>query len=148
MTIALITDSGTPCISDPGFLLVNECLQNNLKVIPIPGPSAFLALLVSSGLRTDKFFFHGFLSSKKGTQKNQLSKMSLIKATHIIYESPHRLIKLIDNINEIFPKKIISIGKELTKINENILIGNCESIKDKMKLKKILGEYVILIANY
>lgn len=147
-TIALITDSGTPCISDPGVLLVNKCLEENINVIPIPGPSAFTALLSSSGLRSDKFFFHGFLSPKKGRQTKQLLEMEKIEATHIIYESPFRIIKLLENINNIFPKKVLCIGKELTKINEKIIKGNYETILKEINKQKIVGEYTILIANY
>ena len=107
-----------------------------------------MTLLVASGFRSDKFFFHGFLSPKSGKRKRDLIKMGDIEATHIIYESPYRLIKLLDNIIEIFPKKMICIGKELTKINETIVVGYPEILKEQIITKKILGEYVILVANY
>ena len=147
-SVALITDGGTPCISDPGFLLVKKCREIDINVSAIPGASAFLTLLASSGFRSDNFFFHGFLSTKEGRRKKELIRMSLIKATHIIYESPHRITKCIDNINEIFPEKLICIGKELTKNNEEIIIGDCNKIKNELIKKKIRGEYTILIANY
>lgn len=147
-SIALITDSGTPCISDPGSLLVKNCLEEGINVISIPGPSAFLSLLVASGFRSDKFFFHGFLSPKKGRQIKQLSEMSQIEATHIIYESPYRILKLLENINTIFPEKNICIGKELTKINEKVIKGDHITIMEEINKIKIAGEYVILIANY
>lgn len=147
-SIALITDSGTPCISDPGSFLVNNCLEEGVYVIAIPGPSAFLSLLVSSGFRSDKFFFHGFLSPKKGRQIKQLSEMSKIEATHIIYESPYRILKLLENINTIFPEKNLCIGKELTKINEKVIRGNYNTIMKEINKLKIVGEYIILIANY
>lgn len=147
-TVALITDSGTPCISDPGYLLVNECRKYGFNVIGITGISAFLNLLTISGFRTDRFFFHGFLSPKKDRQKRELSKMNEIEATHIIYEGPHRILKLLENIKDIFPEKLICIGKELTKINETILIDKAGNIIDILSKNKIFGEYVILIANY
>ncbi len=147
-SVALITDGGTPCISDPGFFLVKECRENDFEVIAIPGASAFLTLLASSGFRSNEFFFHGFLSPKEGRRKNQLKKMSTVECTHIIYEGPHRIIKVLNNIYEIFPKKNICIGKELTKINEKVITGNYDSIINKINTNKILGEYVILIANY
>jgi 16S rRNA (cytidine1402-2'-O)-methyltransferase len=146
--VALISDGGTPCISDPGFILVNECRKKELNVIAIPGPAAFVTLLSVSGFRTDKFYFHGFLSIKEGQRAKALEKASQIEATHIFYESPHRLNKLVNNICEIFTKKMICIGKELTKINETIIYGDSETIKEKLTNVKILGEYVILIANY
>lgn len=147
-SIALITDSGTPCISDPGSLIVNKCIEEDINVISIPGTSAFLALLVTSGFRCDKFFFHGFLSPKKGRQIKQLMEMSKIEATHIIYESPYRILKLLENINTIFPKKNLCIGKELTKINEKVIIGNNSKIIEELNKLKIAGEFIILIANY
>ena len=147
-SVALITDGGTPCISDPGVFLVKQCREEDINVISIPGPTALVTLLASSGFRSDKFYFHGFLSPKAGKQKRQLSDMSNIEATHIIYEGPHRILKLIDNIFEIFPKKSVCIGKELSKINEKIIIGNKDEIKALLEEGKIAGEYVILIANY
>jgi 16S rRNA (cytidine1402-2'-O)-methyltransferase len=147
-SVALITDSGTPCISDPGIVLVNKCLNENINITPIPGPSAFTTLLSASGMRSDKFFFHGFLSPKKGRQTKQLLQMKNIEATHIIYESPYRILKLLENINKIFLKKELCIGKELTKINEKVIRGYYETIIEEIVKQKIAGEYVILIANY
>lgn len=147
-SVALITDGGTPCISDPGYLVVNLCREKGFDVISIPGASAFLTLLTSSGFRSDKFLFSGFLSPKDGKRKNQLLKLKDIKATHIIYEGPHRIIKLLNAIGEIFPEKNLCFGKELTKMNENIIIGKYKDINEAFKEEKILGEFVILIANY
>lgn len=147
-SIALISDSGTPCISDPGVLLVKECHEKGFKVVGISGISAFLNLLPISGFRCDKFFFHGFLSPKKEKQKKQLLEIKNIEATHIIYESPHRIIKLLDNIKEIFPDKLVCIGKELTKINETIIINYPEEAINNLLKTKICGEFVIMIANY
>ncbi|MBN2545490.1 MAG: 16S rRNA (cytidine(1402)-2'-O)-methyltransferase [Spirochaetes bacterium] len=147
-SVALITDGGTPCISDPGYLIVKECRLKGLDVIGITGISAFLNLLTISGFRCDKFFFHGFISPKVNKQKKKLSEMKGIEATHIIYESPHRILKILENIKEIFPDKMICLGKELTKINENIIIDLPENTLNKLKEKKISGEFVILIANY
>lgn len=148
LSIALISDGGTPCISDPGYILINECRNSGYNIVPIPGASAFLTLLSASGFRTDEFFFHGFLSPKNGRKKNQLLKMSKIEATHIIYESPYRIEKTLIIINEIFPKKNVCLGKELTKINENIIVGRALTLLEILKKNKILGEFVLMIANY
>ncbi len=147
-SLALITDGGTPCISDPGYLIVNECRKKGFDVIGITGISAFLNLLTVSGFRCDKFFFHGFLTPKVNKQKKKLSEMKEIEATHIIYEGPHRILKILENIKEIFPEKTICLGKELTKINETIIIDIPENTINLLKEKKISGEFVILIANY
>ncbi|HOV15296.1 MAG TPA: 16S rRNA (cytidine(1402)-2'-O)-methyltransferase [Spirochaetota bacterium] len=147
-SVALISDGGTPAISDPGSLLIKECIDNNIKVIPIPGASGLLTILVASGFKTDNFFFHGFLSVKQGKRKKQLESISAIETTHIIYESPFRLLKLIDSIEEIFENKLICVGKELTKINEKIIIGNIEEVKLQLNNEKIAGEFIVLIANY
>jgi len=148
-SVALISDGGTPVISDPGYLLVKECRENGINIISIPGASAFLTLLAGSGFRTDKFFFVGFLSPKEGKRKRELLKLKDIEGTIILYESPHRIIKLLDNIFEIFEKKSIILGKELTKINETIFSGSANEIKNIIeKENKILGEFTLLIANY
>jgi 16S rRNA (cytidine1402-2'-O)-methyltransferase len=147
-SIALISDSGTPCISDPGFKLIKALRENSIEVVPIPGPSAFLTLLTASGFRTDKFIFNGFLSIKNGKRTKQLEELSNIEATLIFYESPHRILKLLDCISQVFPEKMICLGKELTKLNEKIITGNAISVKNELERSKIFGEYVILVANY
>jgi 16S rRNA (cytidine1402-2'-O)-methyltransferase len=147
-SIALVSDGGTPCISDPGYDLVKLAIENHFQVVPIPGATGFLSLLVSSGFRTDSFFFNGFLSPKDGKRKKQLNEMKKIETTLIIYESPYRFLKLLTNIEEIFPDKQISVGKELTKINEKIIIGIPKEIREYFEKEKILGEFILLIANY
>jgi 16S rRNA (cytidine1402-2'-O)-methyltransferase len=147
-SVALISDSGTPCISDPGFRLVKVLRDSAFNIIPVPGPSAFLALLVASGFRTDKFIFSGFLSIKKGKQIKQLENLKNFEGTLIFYESPHRIIKLLENISQVFDKNLVCVGKEITKINEKIIIGNANDIMKELETDKILGEFVILVANY
>ncbi len=146
--VALISDGGTPCISDPGVKVVNLCLENSIKVVAVPGASSILTLLVVSGFRTDKFVFNGFLSIKEGKKKRELEKIKEIEATHIIFESPHRILKTFNAIGEIFFDKKLCIGKELTKLNEKIYIGLYNEIKENLEKDKIAGEYLILIANY
>ena len=146
-SLALISDGGTPCISDPGYILVKECLEAGFEVVSIPGASSFLALLTSSGFRTDSFYFHGFLSPKEGRKKKELLKMKELETTHIIFESPYRLLKTLDAIGEILPDCRICVGKELTKINEKVITGNFDGIKKALQNEKIVGEFIILIAN-
>lgn len=147
-SVALISDSGTPAISDPGVLLVKAAREAGFSVVPIPGPSACISLLSVSGFRTDRFFFHGFLSIKRGKRQTQLKEMIPNETTHILYESPHRLIKLLEDIAEIFPEKDVSIGKEITKMNEIIVQGKAVELISFFETNKIAGEFVLLIANY
>ncbi len=147
-SIALVSDGGTPCISDPGYKLIKALRENAFEVIAIPGASAVLTILASSGFRTDRFVFCGFLSIKKGRQAKQLEELKEIEATLVFYESPHRILKLLDNISLIFPEKMVCIGKELTKINEKIITGPAKEIKTALEANKIFGEFAILVANY
>ena len=120
--VALVSNAGTPTISDPGFKLVRECLIQGIKVEPIPGPSAILTALVSSGLPTDKFLFLGYLPKKQGKRKKLLEncKLSAVHYTLIFYESPHRLIETLKDLQEIFGDIEIVLCRELTKIYEEI----------------------------
>lgn len=122
--IALVSDSGTPTISDPGFKLVRECISQNIRVESIPGPSSVISSLVVSGLPTDKFLFLGFLPKKKGHRKkflqNVQSSLNLVKSTVILFEAPHRLIGTLEELKEIFGDINIVICRELTKIHEEI----------------------------
>lgn len=120
--VALVSNAGTPTISDPGFKLVRECLNQGMKVEAIPGPSAILTALVSSGLPTDKFLFLGYLPKKQGKRKKLLEncKLSAVHYTLIFYESPHRLIETLKDLQEIFGDIEIVLCRELTKIYEEI----------------------------
>ena len=144
--IAYISDAGTPCISDPGQILVNNAMKENIEVSVIPGASAILTALVGSGLNISNFTFVGFLSNKSGTRLNQLKELSKINSTLVIYESSHRILDTINDIKQIFNNDInICIAKELTKIHEEYIRDNIANISlDKEKAK---GEFVILIEN-
>lgn len=145
-SIALVSDAGTPLLSDPGFKLTRECMQRSLKVYPIPGPMAAIAALTISGLPTDKFLFLGFLP-KKDSRKLQLLRntkdsISTIKSTIIIYESPFRVLKTLSQIKEVFGDVNVVVCRELTKLHEEVLRGYISEIESKVKTK---GEFVILI---
>ena len=146
LNIALVSDAGTPTISDPGFKLVRECIREGIKVESIPGPSSLISALVSSGLPTDKFLFLGFLPKKPGHRKalfDNLTKMP-IKTTIIFFEGPHHLVRTLEEMKQVFGDIDIVISRELTKIHEEILRTKIsESIVHFSKVAP-KGEFVIL----
>jgi len=144
--IALVSDAGTPLISDPGYRLVNYALQKHIQVLSIPGPSSAIAALSISGLPTDKFYFEGFLPKKKGRQTRFLF-LSSIDATIIIYESPKRLLKTINNIIDFMGDRIISVVKEITKIHESVYLGKASNVIELFDTKNLRGEFIILVAK-
>lgn len=146
-TMALVSDAGTPGISDPGFLLVRECLKNNLEVDCLPGPTAFVPALIKSGFPTDRFVFEGFLPHKKGRQ-TLLKELSKEDRTIILYESPHRLIKILEQIQEYFgPERVVSVSRELTKIHEETFTGQVSEALSHFSAKEVKGEIVVVIKS-
>lgn len=143
---ALVSDSGTPSISDPGVRLVSEAIKNKIEVISIPGPTALIAALTISGLPTDSFAFEGFLPQKKGRQK-KLKELVEEKRTIVIYESSHRIIKLINELVEYFPERFVVVCRELTKKFEETWRGYPVQLKDILNEKTIKGEFVVLISS-
>ena len=148
--VALISDSGTPGISDPGFRVVREAVKEGIRVEPIPGPSAVLSALVSSGLPTDKFLFLGFLPQKEGNRLkilNNLKKsLDLIESTVIIYESPYKIVTNLKNIMEVFGNIKITVAREMTKVYEEKEEGEIDYFIDKYEEKKPKGELTILFS--
>jgi 16S rRNA (cytidine1402-2'-O)-methyltransferase len=143
--MALVTDAGTPAISDPGFLLVRECLKNNIEVECLPGATAFVPALVNSGLPADRFFFEGFLPHKKG-RKSRLQYISEKTYTIILYESPHRLLKTLDNLIEFMGEdRKACVSRELTKMYEENKRGSLFELKSYFESKTVKGEIVIII---
>ena len=146
-TIALISDAGTPSISDPGFLLVRECIKNNIEVECLPGATALITALVVSGLPSDKFLFEGFLPAKKGRTK-RLKELSNEKKTIIFYESPHRILKTLKDFSNYFsPEKQVSVSREITKIYENTFRGTIEESIVHFEKNKPKGEFVIVLST-
>lgn len=144
---ALISDAGTPGISDPGFRLVRECIKNGIKVIPIPGPSAAIAALSASGLPTDKFLFFGFLPKTEIKLIKELEGAKTARATAIFYESPQRLIKTLGYIAKAYPNAQTVAARELTKIHEEFIRGSAAEILKTLSSKSsIKGELTILIS--
>ncbi|MFC2080173.1 16S rRNA (cytidine(1402)-2'-O)-methyltransferase [Bacteroidota bacterium] len=145
--IAVVSDAGTPGISDPGFLLVRECLRKGVDVECLPGATAFVPALVNSGLPSDRFVFEGFLPQKKGRQK-RLESISTETRTMIFYESPYRLIKTLENLGDIFGKdRQASVSRELTKIHEENIRGSLSELIHHFGDRKIKGEIVIVLAG-
>lgn len=143
--LALITDAGTPGISDPGFLLVRECIKNEVEVECLPGATAFVPALVDSGLPSDKFYFEGFLPHKKGRQ-TRLKELSMLPCTIILYESPHRLLKTIEQLIEFFGSaRAASVSRELTKIHEENVRGSLQELFEHFNNKTIKGEIVLVV---
>ncbi|MCF6342971.1 MAG: 16S rRNA (cytidine(1402)-2'-O)-methyltransferase [Bacteroidales bacterium] len=146
-TMALISDAGTPGISDPGFLLVRECIKNNIEIECLPGATAFVPALVNSGLPSDKFFFEGFLPHKKGRQ-TRLKELSRMPYTIIFYESPHRLLKTLSQLMEHFgPGRQASVSRELTKLHEEVARGSLEEVHRHFQEKTIKGEIVLVVGG-
>ena len=140
-SVGLVTNAGTPLISDPGFKLVRECVKENIQVVSIPGASALLAALVVSGLPTDKFTFLGFLPKKVGKKEKLLKEA---KYTVIAYESPYRIIKTLELLQKLMPEKQVVICRELTKKFEEVVRGRPEELLEKMRDRKIKGEIVLM----
>ncbi|MCX2744597.1 16S rRNA (cytidine(1402)-2'-O)-methyltransferase [Mangrovivirga sp. M17] len=144
---ALITDAGTPGISDPGFLLARECMNENIKIECLPGATAFIPALVKSGIPSDKFCFEGFLPQKKGRQ-TRIKYIAGEERTVVLYESPHRLIKLLTALSEECGEdRIVSVSRELTKKFEETINGSLEEVTDYFteNASKVKGEFVVII---
>lgn len=143
--IAMVSDAGTPGISDPGFLLIRECIKNDIHVESLPGATALIPALVNSGLPSDRFTFEGFLPQKKG-KKTRMELLTQSTHTMIFYESPFRLLKTIDLFIEFFgPQRLATVSRELTKIHEETIRGTLQEIKEFYVDKKIKGEIVIVV---
>jgi 16S rRNA (cytidine1402-2'-O)-methyltransferase len=147
MTIALISDAGTPAISDPGFLLIRACIENNIEVDCLPGATAFVPALVNSGLPNDKFVFEGFLPVKKGRQ-TRLQILAEETRTMIFYESPHKLIKTLANFCEYFgEERPLSVSRELTKLYEETIRGTAKEVLEHYTKTPPKGEIVIVVGG-
>ncbi|WP_242130929.1 16S rRNA (cytidine(1402)-2'-O)-methyltransferase [Aestuariivivens marinum] len=144
-SIALISDAGTPAISDPGFLLVRACIENNIEVECLPGATAFVPALVNSGLPNDKFVFEGFLPVKKGRQ-TRLQLLAEETRTMIFYESPHKLLKTLTHFCEYFGEdRLVSVSRELSKLYEETIRGAMKDVLEHFTNKPPKGEIVICV---
>jgi 16S rRNA (cytidine1402-2'-O)-methyltransferase len=146
-TMAMLTDAGTPGISDPAFLLVRECVKNNIRVECLPGATAFVPALVNSGLPVNRFCFEGFLPLKKG-RHTTLTALSTEERTIILYESPVRLVKTLADLTKYFGEdRLCSVSRELTKVFEENVRGTLKEVHDHFNSKTVKGEIVIIVAG-
>ncbi|MCM8756599.1 MAG: 16S rRNA (cytidine(1402)-2'-O)-methyltransferase [Candidatus Omnitrophica bacterium] len=145
--VALISNAGTPTISDPGYHLLRTCVEEKIPFTSIPGPSAVTNAIVLSGLPSDRFLFVGFLPFKKSKRKKELEILALVEATIVIFESPHRLIATVNQLKDYFKDKRIALVKEMTKIYEDTIRANMNDIERYIKSDCLKGEWVIVIDN-
>ncbi len=145
--IALVSDAGTPGINDPGFYLVRECLRAGIEISPIPGANAAISALVCSGLPTDRFSFDGFVPKKPGKRQELIEQIKGKKETAICYESPFRIQKTLEAMQQIIPSHTIVVARELTKLHEQFIRGRPEEILTHTQKNKLKGEIVLLISH-
>jgi len=144
-SVALVTDAGTPAISDPALKVVRLAISNAIEIVPVPGPTALAASLCASGLDTSSFLFDGFLPVKSGRRSSRLKELCASGRTVVLFESTHRILRLIDELKEEVPDRKIVVARELTKIFEEFIRGTPEEVGQKLTGKKVKGEFVVLI---
>jgi 16S rRNA (cytidine1402-2'-O)-methyltransferase len=145
-SIAVVTDAGTPGISDPGFRIVNDAIALGAQVVPVPGPVAFVAALVASGLPTDEFFFGGFLPARSTQRRARLMQLRSIPSTLIFYEAPHRLAQTLTDAHEILGERLAAVARELTKLHEEVTRGPLSELVERFSgADAARGEIVVVI---
>ncbi len=144
-SIALVSDAGTPTLSDPGYRLVCEAIKAQVPVVPLPGPSAVTALLSVSGLATDRFVFEGFLPARKGQRRERLVRLREEKRTMVFYEAPHRLKESLGDLLEILGDREAVMGREITKIHEEFVRGRLSEIRARVESKEPRGEVALAV---
>jgi 16S rRNA (cytidine1402-2'-O)-methyltransferase len=145
--IALISDAGTPGVSDPGFRLIRQAIEQGIEVIPIPGPTAHVAALIVSGLPTDSFHFFGFLPPKGAKRKKRLEEIKELRGTIILYEAPHRLLRTLQDLKDCCGDREIVVAREMTKTYEEVIRGKITGVLEGLQGKKIRGEITLVVAG-
>ena len=143
--VAVVSDAGTPGVSDPAYRVVRAAIEAGVAVVPVPGPSSVLAALTASGLPTDSFVFEGFLPSKGRKRLQKIEALLSEERTVVVFESPHRITRLVSEIAAIAPARPLALAREITKLHEEILRDEARELAEKLKDKKIRGECVLLI---
>jgi 16S rRNA (cytidine1402-2'-O)-methyltransferase len=146
LSVALISDAGTPCISDPGFQLVRDAVAEGLPVVPVPGPSAAIAALSAAGLPTDRFAFEGFLPARQGKRRERLLSLKGEERVLVFYEAPGRLAAALSDLLEVMGDREVVVARELTKIYEEFIRGRAGDLLESLKGRQIKGEVVLLVA--
>ena len=146
--VALVSDGGTPGLSDPGALLVASAHDLGIRVCPVPGPSAVAALLSASGLPGDRFVFDGFLPHRGGERRNRLRELSREPRTWIVYEAPHRVLETLADMTEVLGDRTIVLGREMTKVHETIVRGTARSVREALAAGEVRGEIAIAVAGF
>jgi 16S rRNA (cytidine1402-2'-O)-methyltransferase len=145
-TVALVSDAGTPGINDPGYRVVRACVARGLRVVPLPGPAAFVAALTASGLPTDEFYFGGFLPSRRHARRERLSAVRTLRATLVFYETPHRLALSLADAREVLGEREAVVARELTKLHEEIVRGRLSELLRRFEVEgSARGEMVLII---
>jgi len=144
-SFALVSDAGTPTLADPGYYLIKAAIANDIPVIPIPGPSATVAALSVSGLPSDRFTFEGFAAKKKGKRDKQLEVLKEDTRTLIFYESPYRIVSLLEAVKDILGERRVALGRELTKLHEEVLRGTVTEVIQHLNGKRVRGEFTLVV---
>ena len=149
LNLGIVTDRGTPIISDPGYKIVEECIRKGYNTIPLPGANALIPALIASGIQPSPFMFYGFLNSKLQKREKELELLKNYPMTIIFYEAPHRIISTLESILKVFGDRRISISRELTKLHEEIYRGSISDVINELNSQEIRGEFVLVVeGNY
>lgn len=147
-SVALVSDAGTPAISDPGYRLISLAIRHHVPVVPVPGASAFLSALVASGLPTDAVAFSGFLPSKRGQRRTELEAIKPSLRTHVFYEAPHRIVETLEDVVEVLGgDRRVVVAREVTKLHEEFIRGRASEVFEQMRHQEPRGEITLLIAK-
>lgn len=147
-SVALVSDAGTPLVSDPGFRLVRKAAEKGVRVTPVPGPSAVMAALSAAGLETDSFYFGGFLPRRQGERRRLLERLSPLETTLVFYEAPHRILEALEDVDAAMGARPVVIARELTKVHEEFLRGTPASLRDELRRRgSVRGEFTLLIGR-
>jgi 16S rRNA (cytidine1402-2'-O)-methyltransferase len=146
-SVALVTDAGTPGISDPGFMLVRDARAEGIRVVPVPGPAALAAVVSAAGVPADRFVFEGFLPIKPGRRINRLTALRELDTTIVLYESPHRILATLEAIATVFGEREIVVGRELTKQFEEILRAPAAVHRERLAAAGVRGEFTVVIPS-
>ena len=148
LSVALVSDAGTPCVSDPGFRVVRAALDRGIRVVPVPGPSAAIAAVSAAGLPTHSFLFAGFLPPRKAKRREALLAIEGVNATIVLYEAPHRVLAMLADVKEVLGDRPVAVARELTKLHEEFLHGTVTTVLEGLRRRStIRGEIVVLIGS-